>query len=336
MATNTQLTDEEKVLAMRMDMMRKFGEGMKLLLNSCEVIMQQEKKHVIEAGCCEEYDFLHSFREEFEAGPIEPFYQVVRYFIETNRARLFSIVGNDSWLLSPDIYICATDGFVEREDSESDSIIPLGFVYTLANSMAQEELRKTTPNMDIVKMRIYVRLALITLCESVAYEQDAIKLRAIARTTREDLSIRSGDENNPFAPVVDVFRGFFSGILPETQNLRNPTMQDVTSFTSGAAGALLEHGSLIKDGLMGFHRALEEEKSGDISSILRNLASKASDPTVKEKVDGITNVIKDRFSTMLPTEQEEKDFFSRFLSVFDKKEEPAAASSSSSSSSSSS
>lgn len=333
MAANTQLTDEEKVLAMRMDTMRKFGEGMKLLLNSCDVIMLQEKKHVIEAGCCQEYDLLHSFREEFEEGPIEPFYQVVRYFIESNRARLFSIVGNDSWLLSPDIYICSTDGFVEREDSESESIIPLGFVYTLANDMAQEELRKTTPNMDVVKMRVYVRLALVTLCESVAYEEDAVKLRAIARKIREDLSIRSGDDNNPFAPVVDVFRGFFSGILPETQSLRTPTMQDVSSFASGAAGALMEHGNLIKDGLIGFRRALEEEGGGDVSSVLRNLAGKASDPAVKEKVDGVTNVIKERFSTMLPTEQQEKEFFTRFLSVFDKRETPATTSSSSSSSS---
>lgn len=330
------LTDEEAMLAMRLNMMRKFGENMKLLFGACDVVLRQEKSYLIEAGHCDEYNGLQNFIAEFDEGPVDKFYPVVRSFFDTHRAQIFSILGNDAWLLNEEVYLLATDGFVDREISESESYIPLGAVYILANDLALEEKRKTKRNMDVINMCGYLRLALVGVCESVSFDQDATKLRAIVRGIRSDLSIKEKDDDNPLNPIVDVFRGFFKGIIPGADVIPSPSMTDFKSFASGAANTLAEHGNLIKDGILGFHSALKEEKDGDISAVLRNLAEKTKNPETSERVSVVTDMLKEKFGNMLPTESQEKEFFSRFLSVFDPKDkkEPTSTSSSSSSSSS--
>lgn len=317
---------EERVMLTRIETMHKFGEAMKLLLNTCEFILKSEKNELIAMNCCPEYDYLQNFRQDYEGAPaedgtvepIERFYQVVRHFIEMYRQQLLSIVGNDMWLLDEELIICVTDGFVEREDSDSESFIPLGHIYALANNLSVQEMRKTKQNMDIVRMPACIRLALVTLCESVAYDQDKLKLQIIAKTVHGQIFVKSGNEDNPIAPLANVFRGFFTGIIPDAENIPTPTMSGFADLMQGAASTFLEHGNVVKDSLVGFHRTLQEEKGNDISAVLMNVANKAKDPAVKGKMEEVTNILKNKFGTLLPTEAEEKLFFSRFLSIFDR------------------
>lgn len=315
---------EERVMLTRIETMHKFGGAMRLLLDTCELIIRSENDELIARNCCPEYEYLQNFRQDYEtnpdgtAEPIEHFYQVIRHFIETYRQQLFSIVGNDSWLLDDELIICVTDGFVDREESDSESFIPLGYIYAIANRLSVEELRKPKQNMDLVKMPACIRIALLTLCESVAYDQDKVKLQLIAKTVQNQVFAKNVEGDNPIAPFVNVFRSFFTGIIPDAENIPTPTMSSFTDLMSGTASTFLEHGNLVKDSLIGFHRTLQEEKGNDISAVLMNVANKAKDPEVQGKMQEITNVIKDKFGVLLPTEEDEKLFFGRFLSIFDR------------------
>jgi len=338
---STTPTMEERVMLTRVETMHKFGEAMKLLLNTCEFILKNENEQLIAINCCPEYEYLQNFRQDYEgnsgnsANPIEHFYQVIRHFIDTYRHQLFAIVGNDMWLLDDNLVICFADGYVDREEDESDSFIPLGYIYGIANRLSVEELRKTKQNMDIVKMPACIRLALLTLCESVAYEQDKMKLQIITKTVHGQIFAKSSGGDNPIAPFVNVFRTIFTGIIPDAENIPVPTMSSFESLMEGTASAFIEHGSLVKESLVGFHQTLKEEEGNDISAILMNFANKAKNPEVKGKMEEVTNAIKNKFGTLLPTEEEEKAFFSKFLSIFDRapaKEDAKKTSSSSSSS----